>query len=114
MWGNEVLRMLSDAQWLTVGLIGVVVCLEIIQIGQIGKIRKQQEYALKKIREYLEVVFSEDENGETDAAEQQESVLDVPKPICSRQEQEMRAVLTQKKQQKEDELLETVLEEIFE
>ena len=94
-------------------LLGVV--LELIHIGQTRRISKRLKYAGMKLQQYLNVVFTDEEEDE----DEEEVVEDKPvqteaiQTRKSRQEEDMRVSLEHKKQQKDGELMDTVLQEIF-
>lgn len=128
---------MSYVQLITAALLFVVVVLELVHIGQIRRINKKLSRAGQWLQRYLSVVFLEDadekmETEETDRKagmkEDTEEIVKIDKtekdkneevqlsaaqPLRSRQEENMRVILTHKKLRKDEELLDTVLQEIF-
>ncbi len=105
-------QIMSQLQLIIAALLLAAVILEIIHIRQTQKIHKKISYAGRWLQRYLKVVLSEntdDELQQEDAAKQ----LEVSQSLKSRQEEDMRMSLIQKKQKKDGELLDSVLEEIF-
>ena len=93
-------------------LLGVV--LQLIHIGQTRKINKKLNYAGMKLQQYLNVVFTEEEEEEQKEDKPVQAVqAEVIQSRKSRQEEDMRVSLEHKKQQKDGELMDTVLQEIF-
>lgn len=118
---------MSYIQLITAALLLLAVLLELIHIGQIRRINKKLSYAVHWLQRYLNAVFNdepeepmEEEQPQVEpapelvpASEQTEEQLEVSKLLKSRQEENMRVSLAQKKLQKNEELLDTVLQEIF-
>lgn len=128
---------MSYVQLITAALLFVVVVLELVHIRQIRRINKRLSRAGQWLQRYLSVVFLEDadekmETEETDRKagmkEDTEEIVKIDKtekdkneevqlsaaqPLRSRQEENMRVILTHKKLRKDEELLDTVLQEIF-
>ena len=122
---------MSNIQLITTGLIFAAVFLEFVHIGQTSRINRRLKRAGYWLQRYLNAVFREEayeesgqpENelaeadirtsGKTDTKERESVQLSAAKPVKSRQEEEMRVALAHKKQRKEEELLDTVLQEIF-
>ncbi|MDE6889551.1 MAG: hypothetical protein K2P45_13100 [Eubacterium sp.] len=114
---------MSNVQMITAVLIFSAIVLEFVHIGQTSRINKRLKRAAYWLQRYLNAVFSENadeepEQEETDSRsgirEQKDAVqLTAAQTVKSRQEEDMRAVLAHKKQKKEEELLDTVLQEIF-
>ncbi len=94
-------------------LLGVV--LQLIHIGQTRRINKKLNYAGMKLQQYLNVVFTEEEEEEEQKEDKpvQAVQAEVIQSRKSRQEEDMRVSLEHKKQQKDGELMDTVLQEIF-
>lgn len=93
-------------------LFGVV--LQLIHIGQTRRINKKLNYAGMKLQQYLNVVFTEEEEEEQKEDKPVQAVqAEVIQSRKSRQEEDMRVSLEHKKQQKDGELMDTVLQEIF-
>lgn len=93
-------------------LLGVV--LQLIHIGQTRRINKKLNYAGMKLQQYLNVVFTEEEEEEQKEDKPVQAVqAEVIQSRKSRQEEDMRVSLEHKKQQKDGELMDTVLQEIF-
>ncbi len=93
-------------------LLGVV--LQLIHIGQTRRINKKLNYAGMKLQQYLNVVFTEGEEEEQKEDKPVQAVqAEVIQSRKSRQEEDMRVSLEHKKQQKDGELMDTVLQEIF-
>lgn len=121
----------SQVQLITAALILVAVVLELIHIGQTRRINKRLGRAGHWLQRYLNVVFREDTDDKSETEETEigtgirihsknegegkegETHLTVEQPLRSRQEENMRVTLAHKKQKKEEELLDTVLQEIF-
>lgn len=135
---NQILTLaMSYVQLITAALLFVVVVLELVHIRQIRRINKRLSRAGQWLQRYLSVVFLEDadekmETEETDRKagmkEDTEEIVKIDKtekdkneevqlsaaqPLRSRQEENMRVILTHKKLRKDEELLDTVLQEIF-
>lgn len=125
-------QIMSNVQLITAILIFAAVALEFVHIGQTRRINKKLSSAGQWLQRYLNAVFREDtedepfeestgiraENKKTEQSEgerirQTEAQLMAAQPLKSRQEENMRISLAQKKQKKEEELLDTVLQEIF-
>ena len=115
---------MSHVQLIIAALIFVTVVLELVHIGQTRRINKKLSRAGHWLQRYLNAVFHEDayeepEEEETDIRTgiktdtREETQLSVVQPVKSRQEENMRVTLAPKKQKKEEELLDTVLQEIF-
>lgn len=118
---------MSYIQLITAALLLLAVLLELIHIGQTRRINKKLSYAVHWLQRYLNAVFNdepeepmEEEQPQVEtapelvpASEQTEEQLEVSKLLKSRQEENMRVSLAQKKLQKNEELLDTVLQEIF-
>lgn len=125
---------MSYVQLITAALIFTVVVLELVHIGQVRRINKRLSRAGHWLQRYLSVVFLEDadekmETEETDTEvgmkedtkeidktvkdKNEEVQLSAAQPLRSRQEENMRVILTHKKLRKDEELLDTVLQEIF-
>lgn len=115
---------MSHVQLITAVLIFAAVVLELVHIGQTRRINKKLSRAGRWLQRYLNAVFHEDayeepEEEETDIRTgikidtREEAQLSVEQSVKSRQEENMRTALARKKQKKEEELLDTVLQEIF-
>ena len=119
---------MSNVQLITAILIFLAVVLQLLHIGQTRRINKKLSRAGHWLQRYLNAVFHEDayeetENEETGNEEtdtgtdtkdmREEPQLSVVQPVKSRQEENMRSTLANKKQKKDEELLDTVLQEIF-
>lgn len=116
---------MSHVQLITAILIFAAVALELVHIGQTRRINKRLGRAGHWLQRYLNAVFREDAyeepvKEETDIRagveehhHKEHVQLAVEQPVKSRQEENMRVSLAQKKQKKEEELLDTVLQEIF-
>ena len=107
-------------QWLTALLLLLAVLLEIIHIMQTRRINKRLKHAARRLQKYLDTVFADvPEEAEPEESwtepEKTETVvrLEAEPVLQSRQEKDMRATLKNRKLQQEDELLDTVLQEIF-
>lgn len=109
----------SNAQLITAALLFVLAVLELIQIVQTRRINKKLRRAGDWLQRYLDVVFNEEEPDVADGEEEKgceperEMHVETLLPLKSRQEENMRVSLAQKKQKKDEELLDTVLQEIF-
>ena len=108
----------SHIQLITAGLMFAAVFLELVHIGQTRRINKRLHRAGKWLQRYLSVVLSEDTYEEPEPAQaaddpEDEAELSAANMLQSRQEENMRTVLAQKKQRRNEELLDTVLQEIF-
>lgn len=127
---------MSYIQLITAALLFIGVVLELIHIGQTRRINKKLSYAAHWLQRYLNAVFNE-ETEEPAGEEAQPEPEAVPEPapepvpeleampepaaaqlevstlLKSRQEENMRVSLAQKKLQKDEELLDTVLQEVF-
>lgn len=108
----------SHIQLITAGLMFAAVFLELVHIGQTRRINKRLHRAGKWLQRYLSVVLSEDTYEEPEPAQaaddpEDEAELSAVNMLQSRQEENMRTVLAQKKQRRNEELLDTVLQEIF-
>lgn len=115
----------SHAQWITDCLIFALVLLELVHIGQTRRINKRLHKAGQWLQRYLSVVLREDTYEEPDQEEtgeakeaagddtDDEAQLSAANMLKSRQEENMRTVLAQKKQKRNEELLDSVLQEIF-
>ena len=108
----------SQIQLITAGLMFAAVFLELVHIGQTRRINKRLHRAGKWLQRYLSVVLSEDTYEEPEPAQaaddpEDEAELSAANMLQSRQEENMRTVLAQKKQRRNEELLDTVLQEIF-
>lgn len=108
----------SHIQLITAGLMFAAVFLELVHIGQTRRINKRLHRAGKWLQRYLSVVLSEDTYEEPEPAQaaddpEDEAELSAANMLQSRQEENMRTVLAQKKQRRNEELLDTVLREIF-
>lgn len=108
----------SHIQLITAGLMFAAVFLELVHIGQTRRINKRLHKAGKWLQRYLSVVLSEDTYEEPEPAQaaddpEDEAELSAANMLQSRQEENMRTVLAQKKQRRNEELLDTVLQEIF-
>ncbi len=127
---------MSYVQIITAVLIFIAVILEIVHIGQTRRMNKRLARAGHWLQRYLETVFRDDACEEVEKAEAEsvkaddgdyeteecsteenvteEAVqLSAGQPLRSRQEENMRVTLKHKKQKKDEELLDTVLQEIF-
>ncbi len=131
--GNMLEQILTQAmshiQLITGILLLTAVALELIHIRQTSRINKKLSYAGRWLQRYLNAVFNEEahnepEDEDTDTkihvkeqdqsrAEQVQFTVSQPQPLKSRQEENMRLSLAHKKQKKDEELLESVLQEIF-
>ena len=108
----------SHIPLITAGLMFAAVFLELVHIGQTRRINKRLHRAGKWLQRYLSVVLSEDTYEEPEPAQaaddpEDEAELSAANMLQSRQEENMRTVLAQKKQIRNEELLDTVLQEIF-
>ena len=130
---DQILTLLmSNIQLITTGLIFAAVFLEFVHIGQTSRINRRLKRAGLWLQKYLNTVFREDayeeteqaENkleeeadirtaGRTDTKERETVQLSAARPVKSRQEEDMRVALAHKKEKKEEDLLDTVLQEIF-
>lgn len=117
---------MSHVQMITAVLIFAAVILELVHIGQTRRMNKRLARAGHWLQRYLNTVFHDDvceeaekvetEPVQADAKENsaEEAVqLSAEQPLRSRQEENMRVTLKHKKQKKDEELLDTVLQEIF-
>lgn len=107
---------IPNLRLITAGLILLGVFLELVHIGQTRRINRKLSRAGTRLQQYLDVVFnSEDEKAKEEETDEsrQAAQLEVPQARKSRQEENMRVSLEQKRQQKDGELLDTVLQEIF-
>lgn len=129
----------SYIQLITAGLLFLGVVLELVHIGQTRRINKKLSYAAHWLQRYLNAVFNEETQEPAERVMQPEPEPEItpepvpqPAPVSepapepaaaqlevstllkSRQEENMRVSLAQKKLQKDEELLDTVLQEIFE
>lgn len=115
---------MSHVQLITAALIFAAVVLELVHIGQTRRINKKLSRAGHWLQRYLNAVFHEDAYEEPEEEEpdikaeigtdtMEEAQLSVEQSVKSRQEENMRTALARKKQKKEEELLDTVLQEIF-
>lgn len=114
---------MSHVQLITAILLLAAVVLQLVHIGQTRRINKKLSNAGRWLQRYLNAVFQDEE----DAAGQEEVYLReeakerareveaqlTAQPLQSRQEENMRSSLENKKQKKDEELLDTVLQEIF-
>lgn len=120
-------------------LLLTAVVLELVHIRQTSRINKKLSYAGRWLQRYLNAVFNEDSRSESEEEESEERntlkeqrniqrseqrntqkregteqvQYTVSQPLKSRQEENMRLSLAHKKNKKEEELLDTVLQEIF-
>jgi len=94
--------------------------LELVHIAQTRKINKRLGHAGTRLQRYLDAVMSDvqaEEEPQTSEGQQETDVE--PQQVqlsVSQQEQNMRTVIEQRKQQRDDELLDTVdavLQEVF-
>lgn len=109
---------MSYIQLIIAALLLLEVILGLIHIRQTRKISKKISYAGLKIQQYLDAVFDNEEEVEVEeeeeAAEEDKPVqLEVLETRKSQQEENMRVSLEHKKQRKDGELMDTVLQEIF-
>ena len=117
-------QVMSNIQLIIGVLLFIAVVLEFVHIRQTSRINKKLSYAGRWLQRYLNAVFNEDSNSEPEEDETEETAaqrrddiepaeLAVSQPLKSRQEENMRLSLAHKKQRKDEELLDTVLQEIF-
>ncbi len=116
---------MSHVQLITAVLLLTVAVLEFVHIGQTSRINKKLSRAGRWLQRYLNAVFSEETYDEPAEEEtkarteirantgEKEMQLTVAQPLKSRQEEEMRNSIARKKQKRDEELLESVLQEIF-
>ena len=115
---------MSHIQMITTALMFAAVLLELIHIGQTRRINKRLRKAGLWLQRYLNAVLDEDayeepeqeETGirtEINTYQEDEAQLSVEQSVKSRQEENMRVALAHKKNKKDEELLDTVLQEIF-
>ena len=120
-------------QLIMASLLLLAVFLELVHIGQVRRIHKKINYAGRCLQKYLDTVFYEEEGQEDppaqedllqdtrealekrDGQKEEQTVVqvDASKILKSRQEENMRVSLAHKKLQRDGELLDTVLQEIF-
>ena len=108
---------MSNIQLITAILIFLAVVLQLLHIGQTRRINKKLSRAGHWLQRYLNAVFHEDayeetENEETGNEEtdtgtdtkdmREEPQLSVVQPVKSRQEENMRSTLANKKQKKDE------------
>lgn len=122
---DEILTLaMSHIQLITAALMAAAVLLELIHIGQTRRINKRLHKAGLWLQRYLNTVLSDDtyeesKAEETDSAaearvyDEDEAQLSAEQSVKSRQEENMRVALAHKKTKKDEELLDTVLQEIF-
>lgn len=113
---------MSNVQLITAALLFAAIVFELIHIGQTRRINKKLSYAGRWLQRYLNAVLN-DEAQETEETRKDTIVLTEPEEkkaqteasqlLKSRQEENMRVSLAHKKMQKDEELLDTVLQEIF-
>lgn len=115
-------QVIPNLQLITAALIFIVAALELIHIGQTSRINRKLSRAGRWLQRYLNTVFSE--STQESAQEEEEiplsarireedaqlEVADVPR---STQEEQMRVSLERRKLRKDEELLDSVLQEIF-
>lgn len=132
-------QVMSNIQLIIGILLFIAVVLEFVHIRQTRRINKKLSYAGRWLQRYLNAVFNEDSSSEPEEEEEEETAalreqrdlprseqeniqrrddiepaeLAVSQPLKSRQEENMRLSLAHKKQRKDEELLDTVLQEIF-
>lgn len=134
---------MSNIQLIICILLFIAVVLELVHIRQTSRINKKLSYAGRWLQRYLNAVFNEDSYSESEDEESEEGNIPneqisvqqyeqknmqgkiqngegteqeqiaVSQPLKSRQEENMRISLAHKKQRREEELLDTVLQEIF-
>ena len=114
----------SNIQLVTAVLILTVALLQLVHIGQTSRINKKLSRAGRWLQRYLNAVFSEETDDEpaeeqiqagqeiTVTAGDKEMQLEAA-AARSRQEENMRVSLAHKKLKKDEEILDTVLQEIF-
>ncbi len=122
---DEILTLaMSHIQLITAALMFAAVFLELIHIGQTRRINKRLRKAGLWLQRYLNTVLSDDayeepklqeaeSRTEDRVYEDDEAQLSVEQSVKSRQEENMRVALAHKKTKKDEELLDTVLQEIF-
>ncbi len=130
MLGQILTEAMSHIQLITAGLLFTVAVLELIHIGQTSRINRKLSRAGRWLQRYLNTVFREETEDEPDRteterrtspekkeqAEEQEETevqLEAAQLLKSRQEENMRVSLAHKKNKKDEELLHSVLQEIF-
>ena len=127
--GQLVVHMEEYLPMVSTCLVAGLLLLEGIQVAQLNRINRRLNKAGAKLRDYLDTVLSEEEYEEPiqEAVEevhvqkeeaQEAQPLVIPKMemsrISSRQETDMRTAIEQRKRQKDaDQLLDSVLQEIF-
>ena len=119
---------MPNLQLITAALLFAAIVFELIHIGQTRRINKKLSYAGRWLQRYLNVVLNDnaqetDERDHTDETERQTVVLaqaetkemkiENSQLLKSRQEENMRVSLANKKLQKDEELIYSVLQEIF-
>ncbi len=119
---------MPNLQLITAALLFAAIVFELIHIGQTRRINKKLSYAGRWLQRYLNVVLNDnaqetDERDHTDETERQTVVLaqaetkemkiENSQLLKSRQEENMRVSLANKKLQKDEELIDSVLQEIF-
>lgn len=114
---------MSHVQLITAVLLLTVAVLELVHIGQTSRINKKLSRAGRWLQRYLNAVFREETYDESEEEEteaeiraktgEKEVQLAVAQPVKSRQEEEMRNTIAKKKRKRDEELLESVLQEIF-
>ena len=114
----------SNIQLVTAVLLLTVALLQLVHIGQTSRINKKLSRAGRWLQRYLNAVFSEETDAEpaeeqiqagqeiTVTAGDKEMQLEAA-AARSRQEENMRVSLAHKKLKKDEEILDTVLQEIF-
>ncbi len=114
----------SNIQLVTAVLLLTVALLQLVHIGQTSRINKKLSRAGRWLQRYLNAVFSEETDDEpaeeqiqagqeiTVTAGDKEMELEAA-AARSRQEENMRVSLAHKKLKKDEEILDTVLQEIF-
>ncbi len=114
----------SNIQLVTAVLLLTVALLQLVHIGQTSRINKKLSRAGRWLQRYLNAVFSEETDDEpaeeqiqagqeiTVTAGDKEMQLEAA-AARSRQEENMRVSLAHKKLKKDEEILDTVLQEIF-
>ncbi len=124
---------MSHVQLITACLLLTAVALELIHIGQTSRINKKLSRAARWLQRYLNAVFNESTQENETIQEEQDtriqrsreqnpesraSVRDTKAQLevaqlKSMQEENMRASLARKKEKRDEELLDSVLQEIF-
>ncbi|MCI9122760.1 MAG: hypothetical protein HFH35_01595 [Eubacterium sp.] len=115
-------QVIPNLQLITAALIFVVAALELIHIGQTSRINRKLSRAGRWLQRYLNTVLSESTQEPEQEEEEiplsarireEDAQLEVAEVPRSTQEEQMRVSLERKKLRKDEELLDSVLQEIF-